>query len=127
MKYTFSVLLCIQFVGVQAQVVRITSDIDVEKQSGDFNRNQANTSTIQVYRIQFGVTSDRREMETELSNFKNDFKIKTDWNQKRPYYYMSAWVYLSKFESFPDMQAIQVRYSGSIYLVESVKKQFVLK
>ena len=127
MKYTFAFLLCIQFFGVQAQVVRIIMDKEVEQQIGDFNRTQANTSTIQVYRIQFGVTSDRREMETELSNFKNDFKIKTDWNQKGPYYYMKAGAYRTKLESFPDMQAIQARYSGAIYLVESVKKQFVLK
>lgn len=29
--------------------------------------------------------------------------------------------YRTKLESFPDMQAIQARYSGAIYLVESVK------
>ncbi len=127
MKYAFAFFLCIQFLYAQAQDVRIIMDKEVEQQINDFNRTQANTSTILVYRIQFGVTSDRRAMETELSNFENDFKIKTDWNQKGPYYYMKAGTYRTKLESFPDMQAIQARYSGAIYLVESVKKQFVLK
>lgn len=127
MKHLLILAFCLQFIVINAQEVRIAMESDVEQKISTFNKSQLATSTIQVYRIQFGVTSDRRAMETELSNFKNDFKIKADWNQKGPYYYMKAGAYRTKLESFPDMKAIQARYSGAIYLVETVKKQFILQ
>ncbi len=127
MKYLIIIFCCFHFFSLYGQQVVITMEKDLEQKISIYNTSQSNINTIQVYRIQFGVTSDRRTMETELSNFENDFNIKTDWNQKGPYYYMKAGAYRSKLESFPDMKAIQSRYSGAIYLVEKVKKQFILE
>ena len=127
MKYLVFILFLPFAVTLHAQEVRIIMDPEVEQKITAYNRTQSNNNTVQVYRIQFGVTSDRRAMETELSNFEDNFKIKTDWSQKGPYYYMKAGAYRSKLESFPDMMAIRARYSGAIYLVEQVKKQFVLQ
>jgi len=127
MKYFLFILQFLISGALFGQEIRITMEPEVEQKISAYNRIQINTNTVQVYRIQFGVTSDRRAMETELSNFEENFKIKTDWSQKGPYYYMKAGAYRSKLESFPDMMAIRARYSGAIYLVENAKKQFVLE
>lgn len=127
MKYLIAVICFFQFILLSGQEVKIVMDADVEQKISIYNTSQSNINTIQVYRIQFGVTSDRRAMETELSNFESEFNLKTDWNQKGPYYYMKAGTYRSKLESFPDMKAIQEKYSGAIYLVENVRKQYILE
>lgn len=127
MKYLIAVIFCFHIILLSGQEVKIVMDSDVEQKIAAYNLSQSNINMIQVYRIQFGVTSDRRTMETELSNFESDFNKKTDWNQKGPYYYMKAGAYRSKLESFPDMKAIQEKYSGAIYLVENVKKQYILE
>lgn len=127
MKYFLCFILFLIYLPLNAQEVKIIMEPDVEQKIAAYNKIQSAANTVQVYRIQFGVTSDRRAMETELSNFEQDFKIKTDWSQKGPYYYMKAGAFRSKLESFPAMMAIRAKYSGAIYLVENVKKQFVLE
>lgn len=127
MKIVACLIAVILSLGANGQTIELTMDSDVLSKVSAYNRSQVNNTTIQVYRIQFGVTSDRRAMETELANFENEFKIKTDWSQKGPYYYMKAGAYRTKLESYPDMMAIRARYGGAIYLVENVKKQFILE
>ncbi|MCB0604487.1 MAG: hypothetical protein KDC25_06435 [Saprospiraceae bacterium] len=110
-----------------AQEVKISMDSDVESQIAAYNKSQKAIATIPVYRIQFGVTSDRRVMETELANFKREFNLKVDWFQKGPYYYLTAGAYRTKLEGYPDMKVINERFGSAIYLVENVKKQYVLE
>ena len=109
-----------------SQTIKFTFDEISDNKIKSYNLVQRNTPKIQVYRIQFGVTSDRRSMETELANFKRSFDIKTDWHQDGPYYYLKAGNYTSKLSSFKDLKLIRARYPGAIYLVETVNKKLLL-
>lgn len=113
--------------ALNAQKVTITIDEDVKAQVMAYNNEQLSKRMIPVYRIQFGATSDRRAMETELANFKSEFNLKADWFQKGPYYYLKTGVYRSKLEAYPDFKAISSKYGSAVFIVENVKKQFVLE
>ncbi len=110
-----------------AQQTSITLDAATEDAVNNYNRNQLAQTTIPVYTIQFKVTSDRHEMERDLQTFRNEFKIKPKWTQKGPYYYLKAGAYRTKMEGYADMKAISAKYSGAVFIVEKVKKQFILE
>lgn len=112
---------------VLAQQTLIMLDAATEEAVNNYNRNQLAQTTIPVYTIQFKVTSDRHEMERDLQTFRNEFKLKPKWTQKGPYYYLKAGAYRTKMEGYADMKAISAKYSGAVFIVEKVKKQFILE
>jgi len=99
---------------LQGQNVLITEDSDVSsllQRHVDQNRS---TYYISGWRIQLLSTTDRRKVESEETNFLQEYPgINVDWEHAKPYYKLRVGAFATKLDATRMLKQLKQKYTGA--------------
>jgi hypothetical protein len=89
--------------------------------------NAKSKDVVKAWRIQILSTSDRREMETTLSNFRAVYpEMMVDWKHVSPNYQVRAGYFENKNKLMPLLLEIKKSYPSATPVYDNVSKKSIL-
>jgi hypothetical protein len=108
----------------QGQNVLFIEDPQLDSAVNRYVFLQQEKGTVEVYRIQLLVTSDRRHLEVEMRRFGRLFPDSyTSWHYKMPYYHLKTGIFLTKLEAAKYLQSVKAEGFTSLLLVEEMSRE----
>lgn len=109
------------------------SSINVELEAGvkslynAFLKENQGAQQIDGWRLQILATTDRRQLESALQRFKNDYpSIRVDWVHTKPYYKLRAGAFSSRSEAERLKYVLSRDYSGLYPVKDKINERELL-
>lgn len=109
------------------------SSINVELEAGvkslynAFLKENQGAQQIDGWRLQILATTDRRQLESALQRFKNDYpSIRVDWVHAKPYYKLRAGAFSSRSEAERLKYVLSRDYSGLYPVKDKINERELL-
>ena len=131
-KYYFiSAILLVFLFNTQQGISQNTSNVEaspsVNRLMMRYVENAKSKDVVKVWRIQILSTSDRREMETALANFKAVYpEMIVDWKHVSPNYQVRAGYFENKNRLMPLMLEIKKSFPSATPVYDNVSKKSIL-
>ena len=131
-KYYFiSAILLVFLFNTQQGISQNTSNVEaspsVNRLMMRYVENAKSKDVVKVWRIQILSTSDRREMETALANFKALYpEMMVDWKHVSPNYQVRAGYFENKNRLMPLMLEIKKSFPSATPVYDNVSKKSIL-
>lgn len=119
-------IICISAFQLIAQEVR--EEPAIQEMYRKYIKINDAKPTIQGYRIQIFVSSERQRLESAQRRFNRLFpEMRSEWTYVRPYYKLQTGAFRSKLDALPTLMRIKKQFSGAIEVVDELDSDELLK
>jgi hypothetical protein len=123
----FIVLLNLPQVQAQNKEIKLIESPVITRLNEYFIQYNLRRSDFPGWRIQVFASSDRREMESTLSNFRERFpQINSKWILNDPYYQIRAGVFMDYSEAMRSLQDIRKTFRSATLVTDRIRREEVL-
>ena len=131
MRILFSIIAFLGFglVNISAQEgnISVKEEVKIEQMMQKFVEINKATTTIDGWRIQLLVSTDRRKVENEKMKFQSLFpNIQVDWSHSSPYYKLKAGAFMTKMEATRMLYVLKSEYPQAYTAKDNTIRPFEL-
>lgn len=130
MKRILTLLLLIsgmQSIQAQGNDIKLVESPTITKLNDYFIQYNLRRGDFPGWRIQVFASSDRREMETTLSNFRYRYpQFHSKWILNDPYYQIRAGIFTEYSEAMKSLQDIRKTFRSATLIADRIRRDEVL-
>lgn len=125
LRFLFLPLCIIFYISGFCQNVTLVEDPQLEEALHRHLSLVKGKKTVNVYRVQVLVTSDRRQLEQEMRNLRKFFPdYYSSWHFKMPFYHLQLGVFSNKLEAYRFLQQVKSEgFSGALVIEEEMNRE----
>lgn len=129
MKYLIAICgaLLLHTTAPAQSSINVEMDTGVKSLYNAFLTENQGAQQIDGWRLQILATTDRRQLESALQRFKNDYpSIRIDWVHTKPYYKLRAGAFSSRSEAERLKYVLSRNYSGLYPVKDKINERELL-
>ncbi|MDZ4708698.1 MAG: hypothetical protein SH818_09900 [Saprospiraceae bacterium] len=120
-------LILINLAQAQSNEIKLIESPAITRLNEYFIQYNLRRTDYPGWRIQVFASSDRREMESTLSNFRYRFpQLNSKWILNDPYYQIRAGIFLEYSEAMRSLQDIRKTFRSATLVADRIRRDEVL-